>query len=270
MVGYVGLASLGGVASGGLLQLLPLLAGWFTNAVEVSYFVAGVTLVAPLYFLPRALGMALFPAMARAHGAGDVDAVRRHADISTRALLVLLAPLFAGATLLAREVLVIFIGSDYAPGAPVLQVLLVATYVAVIQVAAVNSLSSGDARHVRIPVFSAVIGAAAGLVVLIPLGHWFGAAGVGVAYLIAVAVGAAGPLVAAWRKFSMAWGGPALRSFVVVLGALVAALVLDALNLSGATGVIVDAFGALLVAALGVLLLRRDVALVAAFRRSAA
>jgi O-antigen/teichoic acid export membrane protein len=92
---FVLLASAGGLASAGLLQLLPLLARWFTTKDEVSYFVTGVALVAPLYFLPRALGMALFPAMAHAHGSGDVDAVRRHADLSTRALLVLLAPLFA-------------------------------------------------------------------------------------------------------------------------------------------------------------------------------
>jgi hypothetical protein len=32
----VGLASVGGAASAGLLQLLPLLAGWFTSAVEVA------------------------------------------------------------------------------------------------------------------------------------------------------------------------------------------------------------------------------------------
>ena len=76
-----------------------------------------MALVAPLYFLPRALGMALFPAMAHAHGAGDTDAVRRHADLSTRALLVLLAPLFAAAIPLAREVLVLVIGAEYSAGA---------------------------------------------------------------------------------------------------------------------------------------------------------
>src|SRR6185436_458042 len=118
---FVLLASAGGLASAGLLQLLPLLARWFTTKDEVSYFVTGVALVAPLYFLPRALGMALFPAMAHAHGSGDVDAVRRHADLSTRALLVLLAPLFAAAIPLAREALVLLMGSEYAPGALVLQ-----------------------------------------------------------------------------------------------------------------------------------------------------
>ena len=71
--------------------------------------------------------------------------------IPHRALLVVLAPLFAAALPVARDVLVLFFGQRYAGGAAVLQLLLVATYVAVIQVAAVNALSSGSRRDVRVP-----------------------------------------------------------------------------------------------------------------------
>jgi O-antigen/teichoic acid export membrane protein len=257
MAGYVGLASVGGLASAGLLQLLPLLAGWFTSAVEASYFVTGVTLVAPLYFLPRALGMALFPEMARAHGAGDMDGVRRHADVSTRALLVLLAPVFAVGILVARDVLVLFFGAKYAPGAAVLQVLLAATYLAVIQVAAVNVLSSGTSREVRIPVFSAVAGSLIGLVLLMPLGALFGSAGVGTAYLIAVGAGAAGPVIAAWRRYDMRWAGPFVRSLVVVAAALILALFVDTLPLAGGVRVLLDLGLALVAVAAGGALLHR-------------
>ncbi len=240
MAGYVGLASIGGLASVGPLQLLPLFAGWFTSAVEVSYFVAAVTLVAPLYFLPRALGMALFPEMSRAHGAGDVVTVRRHADISTRALLALLAPMFAVGIFVARDVLVLFGGAAYAPGAAVLQVLLAATYLSVIQVAAVNVLSSGTRREVRIPVYSAVAGSLVGLAFLIPLGTWFGSAGVAAAYLIAVGAVATGPMVAASRRYDMAWAHPLARSLVAVTVALAVALVVDATGMSGAGRVVLD------------------------------
>ncbi len=259
MAGYIGLASVGGLASAGLLQLLPLLAGWFTTAVEVSYFVAGVALVAPLYFLPRALGMALFPAMARAHGAGDVDSVRRHADVSTRALLVVLAPLFAAGTMIAREVLLVFGGADYAPGAAVLQVLLVATYLSVVAVAAVNALSSGDRREVRIPVFSAVVGSLVGLLLMIPLGVWFGSAGVGTAYLIAVGITSAGPLVVAWRRYDMEWSDPMTRSLVVVVAALIVAWVVDGLAVAGAARVMLDLGLALAFGIAGAAVLRRHI-----------
>jgi O-antigen/teichoic acid export membrane protein len=264
---FVLLASAGSLASAGLLQLLPLLARWFTTEGEVAYFVTGVTLVAPLYFLPRALGMALFPAMAHAHGAGDTDAVRRHADLSTRALLVLLAPLFAAAIPVSADVLELVFGADYAAGATVLQLLLVATYLAVIQVAAVNALSSGTRREVRIPVTSAVAGTALGLVALVPLGIWLGSAGVGLAYLIAVGAGAAGPIVAAWRRYDMAWGSPLTRSLAVLVVALAIGLAVDALGPAGVAGVALDIGLAVAVAVAAAALLRADITAVVRLAR---
>jgi O-antigen/teichoic acid export membrane protein len=268
---FVLLASAGGLASAGLLQLLPLLARWFTTEDEVSYFVTGVALVAPLYFLPRALGMALFPAMAHAHGSGDTDAVRRHADLSTRALLVVLAPLFAAAIPLAREALVLLIGSEYAAGALVLQLLLVATYLAVIQVAAVNALSSGTPREVRIPVFSAVAGALLGLLLLVPLGLWLGGTGVGLGYLIATGAGAAGPIVATWRRYRMSWAGPLIRALVVLTVGLAAGLAVEAAGASGTGRVLLDIGLAVGVAGVGAAVLYRDLRAIvtaASFSRS--
>lgn len=266
MAVYVGLASLGGLASAGLLQALPVVANRFTTLTEVSYVAASVTLVAPLYFLPRALSMALFPAMAKAHGAGDTDVVRRHADIFTRALLVLLAPVFAVGVLISPEVLTLFGGGEYAQGAGVLRVILLATYVAVVQVAAVNALSSGDGF--RIPVWASVVGAVVGLVAVLPLGSWLGGIGVAVAYLVAIVVGAAVPLGVVWRRFSLAWTGPAVRSLAVVLAAVVLAAVLDALGWVGAGRAGLDVAAALGLAAVGAGLLWRDIAAILAVRRT--
>jgi O-antigen/teichoic acid export membrane protein len=262
---FVGLASVGGVASAGLLQVLPVLAGRFTNPTEVAYLVAAVTLVAPLFLLPRALSLALFPAMARAHGAGETDVVRRHADISTRALLALLAPLFGAAILVAPEVLVLFGGPSYREGADVLRVLLLATYVGSIQVAAVNSLSSGDG--LRISVYSAVIGSVVGLVAVAPLGHWFGATGVAVAYLVAAAVTSAGPLAVAWRRFHMDWTGATVRSLAVVLAAIVVAAIADAVHHDGIAWTLIDVFLGLGMVAAGGALLRCDIMRVIGARR---
>jgi O-antigen/teichoic acid export membrane protein len=264
---FVLLASAGSLASAGLLQLLPLLARFFTTADEVGYFGAAVVLVAPLYFLPRALGMALFPAMAHAHGAGDTDAVRRHADLSTRALLVLLAPLFAAAIPVAGDVLQVVFPPDYVNGAPVLQLLLVATYLAVIQVAAVNALSSGTRREVRIPVYSAVAGSAFGLLLLVPLGLWLGSAGVGLAYLVAVGAGAAGPIVAAWRRYEMTWGSPLARSLIVMTVALAVGLALDAFGPAGVARVLLDIALAVVLALAAAAVLRPDITAIARLAR---
>ena len=251
VVGYVALASVGGLASAGLLQLLPFLANWFTTVQEVSYFGAAVALVAPLYFLPRALGMALFPHMAHAHGSGDRDTVRRHLDVSTRALLVVLAPLFAAALPMARDVLVLFLG-------PALR-----RRCRRAAAAARRDLRRGDPgrrgeravqripRDVRVPVFSAVAGLVVGLVAMIPLGHLYGAAGVGTAYLLAVIVQSAGPMAVAWRKHEMAWTWPLVRSLVVVFGALVLVRLFEPDVRPGVVGVLIDVVIALMVLVAG-------------------
>jgi O-antigen/teichoic acid export membrane protein len=256
LASWVGWASLGGGASAGLLQLLPVLAGRFTTGHEVGYFGAAVTLVSPLFFLPRALSLALFPALARAYGAGDVDVVRRHVDISTRALLALLAPIFAVGILIAPEVVVIF-GAKFAGGAWLLQLLLVATFIGSIQVAAVNSLSSGNG--LRITVYASVGGAILGLLALAPLGHSLGAAGVALAYLIAVVVTAAVPLVVVWRRYRLPWAGPCVRSALVVLVALAAAAVVSGASQPGLTRTLADVIVAIVVAGAGTLLLRGDI-----------
>jgi O-antigen/teichoic acid export membrane protein len=257
IVSYVVLACIGTVSSMGFLQGTQLLANRFAAPTEVAYFAAAVTLVAPAYFLPRALGLVLFPAMARAHGAGDLADVRRHADISTRALVVPLAPLFVGGVLLAREVLVLFGGSGYAAGGEVLRLLLGATYLAVIQVAAVNALSSG--AHVRVPVAFGVAGCLAGLGVVALLGGPLGATGVGLGYLLGTAVTALGPIATIWRMHRMPWAGPLARSIGCVAVALVTGYALDEAGLTGSARSIVDVAVALAAALLTLAVLRGDV-----------
>ncbi|MDR7274607.1 lipopolysaccharide biosynthesis protein [Catenuloplanes atrovinosus] len=249
---YIALACVGTVCASGFLQGTQLLAGAFASREAVAYFAASVTLVAPFYFLPRALGMVLFPAMARAHGAGDAEAVRAQADISTRALLAALAPLFVGAILLAPEVLTIYGSGVYADGAPILRLMLAGTYLAVVPVAAVNSLSSGE--HVRVPTLAAVAGASTGLVAVALLSGPFGATGVAGGYVLGTAITAGIPLVTAWRLLRMSWFGPVLRALSVVGSALVLAAVLDHLDV----GAVLDVTAALLGAAIGASVLAGD------------
>jgi O-antigen/teichoic acid export membrane protein len=255
---YIGLACAGTLCSMGFLQGTQLLATHFAAKAEVAYFAAAVTLVAPAYFLPRALGLVLFPAMARAHGAGDLADVRRHADLSTRALVVPLAPLFVAGVLVAREVLVVFGGERYATGGEVLRLLLAATYLAVIQVAAVNALSSGE--YVRVPVGFGVLGCLAGLAVVAGLGGPLGATGVGLGYLLGTAVTALGPVGTVWRMHQMPWTGPLARSLGAVAAALFTGYLLDEVDLAGATRSIVDILVALAAALLTAVLLRGELA----------
>ncbi|WP_213450172.1 lipopolysaccharide biosynthesis protein [Rhizomonospora bruguierae] len=258
---YVGLACLGTFCSMGFLQGTQLLAQRFTAPAEVAYFAAAVTLVAPAYFLPRALGLVLFPAMARAHGAGDLADVRRQADLSTRALLALPAPAFAAALVLAPQVLSVYGGAGYAEGAPVLRLILAATYLAVVAVPAVNALSSGE--HVRIPVLCAVAGCLTGLGVVAALGGPLGARGVALGYLAGTVVTAGGPVVIAWRRHGLHWTGPAGRALAVLAGGLLLAPLGSGLPAPAAIT------AALAAGALSAAILRPDLATLLAAARAA-
>ena len=221
MLGYTAFATVGTLASMGFLQGTQVLASRVATPQEVAYFAAAVVLVGPMYFLPRALSLALFPAMAQAHGAGDSTAVSRQADLSTRSLLVLLAPIFAAAFFLAPVVLTVFGGAGYAEGAPVLRLMLLATYFAVAAVPAVNSLSSGS--HVRVPTLAAVVGCGLGLVVVVLVGPVAGATGVGVGYLVGTVVTAGTPIVVAWRVLRLRLAGVVTRSLAAVIGSFAVA-----------------------------------------------
>lgn len=259
IAGYVALASLGGLAAAGFLQSLPLIASVYTTHVEVEHFVTTVSLVAPLFFLPRALGMALFPAMAHAHGAGDLASVRKQADLSTRGLFAFLAPLFVLAIILSRQILILVFGPRFADGALVLQVILVATFLMVTQVGAVNALSSGSPRLVRIPVSSAVAGCLSAIVATIPLGLMLGELGIALAYLIAAAISASGPLTMAARRHDLSWRGPILRAIAVVVAALAVTRVLAVLTAGTGNRWFIDATLAVVAGLLAAAILWRDI-----------
>ena len=152
-----------------------------------------------------------------------------------------------------------------------LQLLLVATYLAVIQVAAVNALSSGTRREVRIPVLSAVAGC--GARAARSWCRWVSgsaAPGSALAYLIAVGAGAAGPIAATWRRYEMAWAGPLIRSLVVIVVGLAVGLAAEASGVTGTGRVLADIGLAVGVAGVGAVVLHRDIrAIVTAARASA-
>jgi O-antigen/teichoic acid export membrane protein len=238
---------------------MPLLARAFLGEDSVADFTLVIALVAPMYFLPRALNLALFPAMAHAQGAGDIGAVRRHTDTSTRALIVALVPLFGVAVLLAPELLAVYSGAAYVRAAPVFQWVLVGTYLSVIQVAAVNALSSGSQRQVRIPVTSAVTGAVLGCVLAPLLAYALGPVGLAVGYAIGTAVIAGGPIVATWRIHHMRWAGVLGRALGLLAVAAVAGAVSDRLALGEAARLGLAGGSAAAFLALAGAVLHRDV-----------
>ncbi|MEV4709769.1 lipopolysaccharide biosynthesis protein [Micromonospora sp. NPDC049374] len=218
IVTFTVLASIGTLASAGFLQGTQLLAGQFVTPAEVAYLVAAIALTAPLYFLPRALALALFPAMAGAQGAGDTGAVRRQVDAATRALAVTMTPLFLAGLMAAPLILTLFGGSAYADGAQVLRVMLCASFIGILQVPSVNALASDAAARTRIPVASAVVGCVTGLAVAAWTAPTLGATGIAVGYLVGTTVTAAIPVIAVQRLHRLQWGPILVRCVGLLTG----------------------------------------------------
>lgn len=245
LLGYSFLAGIGILAGAGSLQGTQLLAVWFAAPTEVAHFAAAVTLTAPFYFMPRALALALFPFMSESYGAGDVAAVRRHADLATRGLLVCGAVVLVAAEILAPVALTVFGGAEYVAGAPVLRLILLAAYLTIIAVPAINSLSSGPGWQLKTPVAWSVVGCLIGLGLVGVVGGPLGALGVALSYVVGTAFTSAGPLLTAWHRLAMHWKGPVARG----LGLVVAGLVVGTLVDRGAT----DLLGLAWIVAIGLM-----------------
>lgn len=220
MRGYTGWNVLGLLASTGFLQLSMVFAYQFNSEFEAGLYAAAFNLTVPAYFVPRALSMALFPAMAGAFGRGDTPEVRRQLDGATRFLLVGGLPFFAAGVFFAEPILRLAFHREFAGAHLVLELLLAATYVMVVGIPAVNAFSATHRKAVRIPATGSAIGLLVGVVGWFLLGPAYGITGIGVGYLIGVTVTAGISLIAGWRRWQLPWSMLFLRAGVAIAAAV--------------------------------------------------
>jgi len=236
-------AAVGIMTSTGFLQLSMVFAYHYGDRREVGFYAAALVLTVPAYFVPRALSMALFPSMAHAFGRGDTDEIRRQVDAGTRILMVASLPCFAAAILLARPVLTIVFNPSYAQAHLVLELLLAATYVAIVSIPAVNSLSATQHALVRVPAFAALAGTTVGVVCWLLLGPRHGITGIAIGYLAGTFVGSGTNMYVAWRRWQQSWTTLLLRVGVAAAGACLLWAAVDA-----TAGRVVVRLGAIVIA----------------------
>lgn len=213
--GFTLLAIAGTVASAGFLNVSPVFAGRYDSPEALGVFSAALALVLPVYFFPRALSLALFPSIAFRYGEERMDDVRRQLHRVGSALwVVLLAPVAVAAAASGLVLRVVF-GSEYQSGALILTIMLGATYLSVVQIPYVTTLSGTDRRHYKIPVLASIAGFVIGVVVWVTLGARDGATGVAWGYLIGSVPQAAIPIVYASRTFGVSVASIAARALLV-------------------------------------------------------
>ncbi|HEX9695426.1 MAG TPA: lipopolysaccharide biosynthesis protein [Actinomycetota bacterium] len=213
--GFTVLAIIGTVASAGFLNLSPVFAGRYDSPRMLGVFSAALALVIPIYFVPRALSLALFPSIAYRYGEQRHDSVQRQLHETGRALWILLLAPVAVAAVGSRLILRWLFGGDYEDGALILTIMMGATYLSVVQIPYVTTLSGTDRRHYKIPVLASIAGFGLGLIAWVTLGGRHGATGVAWGYLIGSVPQAAIPIAFAARTFGVGVASVVARASAV-------------------------------------------------------
>ncbi|HVL90999.1 MAG TPA: lipopolysaccharide biosynthesis protein [Actinomycetota bacterium] len=256
--GFTALAIAGTVASAGFLNLSPVFVGRYDSPRMLGVFSAALALVIPVYFVPRALSLALFPSIAYRYGEERLDSVRRQLHETGRALWILLLAPVAAAAVTAPVILRWLFGAGFDDGALILTIMMGATYLSVVQIPYVTTLSGTDRRYYKVPVLASIAGFGVGVGVWVTLGARDGATGVAWGYLIGSVPQAAIPIAFAVRTFGVRIASVVVRA--AMLWVIVAAIVWQ---------VRIDETGSAMIAVLGVLavyavLFGRDLGVLAA------
>lgn len=221
---------LGTLASTGFLQLTMVIAHGVGTGVQAGMYAAALTLATPASMLARSLSLLLFPAMAKATGRRDLEAVRRQTDLSTRGLVVVMGAIFAAIILLSGPIVRIVYGAKFAGAGEILPILLTASLLVTVNVGSVNALSTTTSSGVRIPALLSVIGFVLGLAAMPLLVPPLGVVGVAWSYLIGTVVIGFGPVVVVWRQERLRWLGLWTRFAAGAVLVVLLALGADALG----------------------------------------
>jgi O-antigen/teichoic acid export membrane protein len=141
-----------------------------------------------------------------------MDTVARQLDLTTHALVVFLLPPTAVVALAARPILRLVYGPGYDNAADVLAVLIAATYLSVVPIPSVTSLSGTKRRWFKVPAWSSVLGLGIGLVGWLTLGPRYGTIGIAWGYLIGSVPQSAIPMGFAARVLGVRFGWLALKA----------------------------------------------------------
>lgn len=209
------LATLGTIFSAGFLNLSPAFVRHADSSEGLGLYSAALALVLPIYFLPRALSLALFPSISYRFGQERLDEVQAQLQQAGRGVAVMLLLPCALAASLAAPVMSLIFGAQYRQGGQLLAILMLATYLSVAQIPFVTALSGTERRWYRIPVVASALGFGIGLASWTLLGERHGAAGIAWGYLAGSIPQAVIPIAFAARVFKIRVGAIAVQAALV-------------------------------------------------------
>ncbi|SFB02162.1 Membrane protein involved in the export of O-antigen and teichoic acid [Amycolatopsis marina] len=220
---FVAWGVLGSLATAGFLQLTMLLAHQTGDVLSADAYAAALTLATPASMIGAVLSLLLLPALSGAVGRGDLATVRRHTDTAQRTLIVMVGGVF-GVLVVGSRLLVAFIWPQLSAAVPVLELLLVATFLLTVSTAASESIRSYSEHGARMVALIRGAGLLVGLGVAVLLIPHLSVLGIATGYLVGMSITGLLPVLLVWRRDRHRWGMLMLR--VLAGAALGAGLVL--------------------------------------------
>ncbi|RCW38505.1 O-antigen/teichoic acid export membrane protein [Halopolyspora algeriensis] len=219
---FVAWGVLGSLATGGFLQLTMVLADQTGDVVSADAYAAALTLATPASMLGSVLSLLLLPALSGAVGRGDFDAVRRHTDVVYRGLITTAGGVF-GVLVVGSRLIVELIWPRLSAAVPVLEVLLVATFLLTVSNVTSEAIRSYSEHGARVVALIRGTGFVVGLGVAVALIPGMSVLGIAFGYLVGMGITCCLPVVLVWRRDRHRWGTLMLRVFggVVMAGVLV-------------------------------------------------
>ncbi|MDR7301858.1 hypothetical protein [Haloactinomyces albus] len=219
---FVAWGVLGSLATGGFLQLTMVLADQTGDVVSADAYAAALTLATPASMLGSVLSLLLLPALSSAVGRGDLDAVRRHTDVAHRGLVTTVGGVF-GVLVVGSRLIVALIWPRLSEAVPVLEVLLVATFLLTVSTVVTESIRSYSEHGARVVALIRSAGFVVGLGVAVALIPGMSVIGIALGYLVGMVIIGSLPMVLVWRRDRHRWGALMLRVLAgtVLAGALV-------------------------------------------------
>ncbi|WP_298182494.1 hypothetical protein [Saccharomonospora sp.] len=219
---FVAWGVLGSLATGGFLQLTMVLARQTGDAVSADAYAAALTLATPASMIGSVLSLLLLPALSGAVGRGDLHAVRQYTDLAQRTLITVVGGAF-GVLLVGSRLLVGLVWPQLSEAVPVLEVLLLATFLLTVSTVTSESIRSYSRHGARAVALIRTAGLVIGLGVGIALLPELSVTGIALGYLAGMAVTGCVPVVLVWRRDRHRWAPLFLR---VLAGAVLAAVLI--------------------------------------------
>ncbi|HEX5408040.1 MAG TPA: hypothetical protein VFX16_37730 [Pseudonocardiaceae bacterium] len=220
---YVVWGVIGSLTTGGFLQLTMVLAEQTGDKTSADAYAAALTLATPASMIGSVLSLLLLPALSGAVGRGDLAAVRRQTDQANRGLIALVGCVF-GMIIVGGRLVVSALWPNLESSLPILEVLLVATFLPTAATACTESINSYTEHGARTMSIIRSGGFIVGLSLASALIPMMGTMGIAVGYLSGMVITGVAPIVVVWRRDRQRWTSLMVRvvagAVLVVVGVL--------------------------------------------------